>query len=208
MAASSSERKEQAVALHRLGHTTAEIAAQLGVDRSTVSRYLQPGPSKISSAERARLEDECRHLRRLGYKQKDIAARLGIGQSTVSNYLKGEPPSRIMASPAGEPPSPELVSAYHRSVTLSLLGSVERELREINAEHCFAGDVADAREAEDTAWLESAGMVLEAAQAYLDRLHAVLADQRAQSREAHRRDDVALIDQYRRRAVGGARAVP
>jgi DNA-binding CsgD family transcriptional regulator len=154
----------------------------------------------FSPEKRARLTDQCRELRRQGHKMLDIAAQLGISPSSVSNYLRAiEPKARTPATISSLPVPPPPDQAYLRSVTLALLGSMERELREVNAEHCFAGDVADAREIGDQTWLKNARAVLDAAQSYLDRLHSVVDDELVEACDPDRRDDVSEIGYYRRR---------
>lgn len=205
----STEKITRLQELRHQGHSQYEIAHQLGIAQSTVSRYLTDSRRKTKTRKDrkdiAKLKDRCRELRRKGHTQGEIGAALGIRQETVSGYLRdmGEPRMRIrrptksrgVSSLLDSPP----LAAYHRSVTLSLLSSVERELRELNAEHCFAGDVADAQESSDTVWLRNAEITLASAQEYLNRLHAVLADEEVQLGNADCRDDVAQIAKYRNR---------
>lgn len=154
-----------------------------------------------SRAEIAEITDRCVELRRQGLTQRAIAARLGVAPTSVSNYLRSrnEPHVRIMKSSdeLSTLPVADLPPAYTRSVTVHLLGSTERELRELNAEHCFAGDLADARAAGDGQWLRAAEDTLQRMQAYLNRLTALLGDDSVQACDADRRDDVAQIEHYR-----------
>lgn len=88
------ERRQRAVELVKAGATQAEAAAQLGVDRSTVSRDVQD----VQLHKTERRKEKVAELREEGLSVRKIAAEVGASIGTVHNDIKAIAPPVVAES--------------------------------------------------------------------------------------------------------------
>ncbi len=83
------------------GHTQEDIARILGVDQSTVSRWICT-PAKMADMHKKQhnLPEASLHedLAAAGHTQEDIARQLGVAQRTVSDWLRLPEPAKMADS--------------------------------------------------------------------------------------------------------------
>lgn len=188
-----SDRKRIVNALLDAGMTQRDVAAVVGTDHRTVGndrgenspRSPKPPIKRLTVAQRARLEQVCVDQYRAGYSSRQIAESAGVAQSTVTDYLKR---AKIKITPRDKTkitgPAPESVDwrstpsnpepLYRHSVTLQIIRSMVEELRQGSGENQFSYDVNEALRVGDENWIRGAEVALADAQAYLQRLLAVL----------------------------------
>src|SRR5215467_10993827 len=93
-------RREQAIALRRVGKSRREIKEILGVGSNATLNELLAGEPPLESTRRPNAKDDlhakARRLRELGYDYNRIAAELGVSKSTVSAWVHDLPwPDRL-----------------------------------------------------------------------------------------------------------------
>ncbi|WP_413452804.1 LacI family DNA-binding transcriptional regulator [Georgenia phoenicis] len=118
--------------------TIRDVAAEAGVSRGTVSRYLNGGkwvsPEARDAVERA--------IRRTGYRTNQHARSLATGRANAIAFLLAEPQDRLFADPTYAPllrGAAEALTA--RQMTLNLLVAGTPKERENVAAYMSAGHV-------------------------------------------------------------------
>jgi len=100
----------EALQMRSKGHTVEEIANEVCVSTTTVSKWcIKHGlrsKDKLSGEERLRMREEATRLRKLGYSYSDLQKELGLSKSTLSVWLSGlelspEARTRIAAKQEG-----------------------------------------------------------------------------------------------------------
>ncbi len=114
----SSEAREQAIALRRAGKSRREIKEILGVGNSTLDPALRGEPPPLWTA-RPRAKDyrhaKARELRAAGATYKEIATQLGVSKSSVSLWVRDMPRTGRLSAEAIGQQKAERLSQYREA---------------------------------------------------------------------------------------------
>lgn len=194
--------------------TTPWKGSRMGVSHAAAGRAPSRKPIRPTPEQLTRRREWVVGQKAAGASAVQIAEAAGISESAIyadlnamGVELTGRVPSSLPVNPepfdwrtepttTRRPPTPptRVTPLYTRSETLRVWGDVVTRMVEGNHVNMLAHDATDAEHAHDVAWFEDAERKLNAAQAYLARLRAVVTDSeaRCRGRSFEERDDMPL----------------